>query len=141
MAGREKYNSLFRWVYKEGDNGVPRTGESRPPSRLREKERKSKGLKTAMDAIVGGGGKKRKEGGQRQPVNSGRKKLYFISYLTFSHEPRVPQKRQTVSVTFCYTFTKVLMYTCRYTCIFITHARKFFDRDIFAKYISVKIMK
>jgi len=39
LAGREKYNSLFRRVYKEDDNGVPRMGESRPPPR------EEKGLK------------------------------------------------------------------------------------------------
>lgn len=33
LVGREKYNSLFRRVYKEDDNGVPRMGESRPPPR------------------------------------------------------------------------------------------------------------
>lgn len=45
LAGREKYNSLFRRVYKENDNGVPRMGESRPPPR------EEKGLETARGVV------------------------------------------------------------------------------------------
>lgn len=70
LAGREKYNSLFRRVYKEDDNRVPRMGESRPPSR------EEKGLKMRGGSYPS----------QTRTIElETGKKLYFIlSY--FSHE-------------------------------------------------------
>jgi len=65
LAGREKYNSLFRQVYKENDNGVPRMGESRPPPR------EEKGLKTAK------GGSYPDQTRIADKLETG-KKLYFI---------------------------------------------------------------
>lgn len=71
LAGKEKYNSLFRRVYKEDDNGVPRMGESRPPPR------EEKGLKTRRGSYPG----------QTRTVDKLEtgKKLYFI-LSCFSHE-------------------------------------------------------
>lgn len=68
-AGKEKYNSLFRRVYKENDNGVPRMGESRPPPR------EEKGLKTTK-------GGRESLARQEPPASLGRRS-YISSYPVF----------------------------------------------------------